>query len=194
MLDVTGEELLDPRSGSCQLAAQDYLAAQSPALHDPPKGGLAGLSEVPASLKGAGQPVGHDLGVKLGLAHVLDVYLGVVQPEVSVQVPGELSDQLPALSDDHSRLFGIDGDLDPHGGPVHHHAAVPGPTELLGQKLVDQSFGKAVLYKFLLYAQVSSPRSISSLSIRSPCPWGWLCPWLLASSPSGFCPAWWRRG
>ena len=99
MLDVAGEELLDPGSGSCQLAAEDYLAAEGTALHHPPQGGLARLSEVPAPLQGAREPVGHHLGVQLGLSHVLDVYLGVVQPEVSVQVPGELSDQFSALTD-----------------------------------------------------------------------------------------------
>ncbi len=194
MLDVAGEELLDPGPRSSQLAAENDLAAKSSALHHPSEGGLARLSEVPASLQGAGQPVCHHLGVQLGLAYILDVDLGVIQPEVSVQVPGQLSDQFAALADDHSRLFGVYCDLDPHGGPVHHHAAVPGPTELLGQELVDQGFGEAVLYKFLLYAQVSSPRSISSLSIQSLCPWGWLCPWPSASSPSGFSPVWWRRG
>ncbi len=163
MLYVTGQKLLDPGSRSRQLAAEDDLAAESSAFHHPPKGGLASLSEVPAPLQGGSQPAGHDLGVQLGLAHILNVDLGVVQPEGSVQISGELSDQFAALPDDHSRLFGIDGDLDPHRGPVHHHAAVPGPTELLGQILVDQGFGEAVLYKFLLYAQVSSPRSVPSL-------------------------------
>src|SRR5690606_33596427 len=52
MLDVAGDELLCSGSWTGQLAADHYLAAQSPCVHHSSHHGLAGFPEVPAPFQG----------------------------------------------------------------------------------------------------------------------------------------------
>jgi len=83
--------------------------------------------------------------------------------EPAIQVAGDLADQLSALAYNHTRLLSINCDLGAHGSAVHDHAPVACPLQLLGQILIDQSFGYALGHELLLdrHQLFTSVRTIS---------------------------------
>src|SRR5215831_2945173 len=122
--------------GAVQAARAGDLDALGAEAHGVLHRALHGAAEHHALLELAGDRVGDELRIQLGLPDLLDVHVHR-HAHQALQGVAQTLDVLALLADDHAGTRGVDRDARVLGGALDHHLAHGGVRELLLQVLAD---------------------------------------------------------
>src|SRR5690606_7108319 len=130
--------------GAVEATGHVDLDAQGAQAHRVAHGALHRAAEHDAALELLGDRLGHQLRVKLGLAHFghVDVRRNAHH---RAHFLAQLLDVLTALADHHTRAGRVDGDARRLGRTLDHDLADPGLGQLLAQHLAHLQVGRKVL-------------------------------------------------